>query len=343
MKRSNGVSVSALMLMAACVCAQPILVEPPDFSDTLPGPVVAHTGVTCLHVADGTITPGDVDWVQVTIGFASARTVVDVDFASPGGRSALLASVVGGATRFGLADSNKEADDLCGLGTGSDPIGSATDSVADVGPTTPGTIINIAVTGAGDSGFNGNHAELFDYELWVYVLREDAECMNDADCDDGVACTVDRCDALDGTCHNLPDDGFCDDGLFCTGSETCDPGDGCLSGTPPCPSILACDEANGRCVGCYVDADCVDTSFCNGSERCTDGVCQPGVVPACDDGVRCTVDFCDAEKDRCAHIPRNDLCNDHLFCNGRETCHPQDGCRPGKRRCRRGPSPWLNR
>lgn len=339
MKRS--IVLLVLLVAAPHAGAQESLLEPPDFSNALPGPVEAHNGVECMHVATGSIVPGDVDWVQVTLGFASARTVVDVDFAATSSRSYVLSGIVGGTTRFGMSDSNRPEDNLCGLGATSVPVGSGTDSALDMGATAAGTILNIAVSGASDSGFTGNHSQNFDYELWVYVLREDLECASDADCDDGVDCTMDRCDAVNGTCHNMTDDSLCNDGLFCNGVETCDAVDGCLSGTAPCSDDVGCDEVENRCAGCVADSECDDGVFCNGAERCVQGICRAGAAPTCDDGVECTADFCDVAADECSNVPRHNVCDDGVACNGRERCHPQEGCQPGPRKCGKvGRRPW---
>lgn len=72
------------------------------------------------------------------------------------------------------------------------------------------------------------------------------ECAIDAQCDDGVACTVDNC-LGNQTCSNLPNDAQCDDGQFCNGQELCSAEFGCTSGTPPCDSGLVCDEATNSC------------------------------------------------------------------------------------------------
>jgi len=45
------------------------------------------------------------------------------------------------------------------------------------------------------------------------------------DCNDGIECTVDSCDPIDG-CSNVPDDALCDDGNPCT-IDRCDPDLGC--------------------------------------------------------------------------------------------------------------------
>jgi hypothetical protein len=41
-------------------------------------------------------------------------------------------------------------------------------------------------------------------------------CVDDAQCDDGIACTYDSCDEALGRCRNVPDDTQCQDGLYCT-------------------------------------------------------------------------------------------------------------------------------
>jgi hypothetical protein len=163
-----------------------------------------------------------------------------------------------------------------------------------------------------------------------YVLGAQAECVVDADCDDGVGCTIDTCNAGTGTCVFTPDDIACDDGEFCTGVETCDPVNDCQPGPgDPCvPDV--CDEINDVCVNCLVDADCDD------GVGCTDDICDAGtsscVFPpndaVCDDGVVCTVETCDPVND-CQFTPDDAACDDSLFCTGVETCDPVNDCQPG--------------
>jgi hypothetical protein len=45
--------------------------------------------------------------------------------------------------------------------------------------------------------------------------------------------------------------------------------------------------------------------------------------------VACTVDACDEDADACTHGPDDALCDDGAWCNGAETCDPQDGCLAG--------------
>jgi subtilisin family serine protease len=64
-----------------------------------------------------------------------------------------------------------------------------------------------------------------------------AECVDDAGCNDGTACTLDRCQGW--TCvHEAV---VCDDGNVCNGIETCDAVSGCRYGVPP-----VCDDGD-RC------------------------------------------------------------------------------------------------
>ncbi|MBX3268922.1 MAG: putative metal-binding motif-containing protein [Sandaracinaceae bacterium] len=92
-------------------------------------------------------------------------------------------------------------------------------------------------------------------------------CARDEDCDDGVACTVDRCAA--GACASTPEDALCRAGT------TCDP----VAGCPP----RACDG----------DAECDDARACNGAERCVGAVCVAGTAVSCDDMDECTTGRCE--------------------------------------------------
>ena len=80
------------------------------------------------------------------------------------------------------------------------------------------------------------------------VPRGAIECADDADCDDGIACTRDVCIA--GTyCSNAADNSRCADGVFCNGIEVCEPGMGCRPGAAlrcnddSVCTIDSCDEA----------------------------------------------------------------------------------------------------
>jgi hypothetical protein len=79
-----------------------------------------------------------------------------------------------------------------------------------------------------------------------------------------------------------------------------------------CTSRTACDisqRPNGTLCG--------DGVFCNGAEVCTGGTCVAGATIGCDDGVACTVDACDEQRDRCTHDGPPGCCT---------ACETQDPC-----------------
>ena len=155
-------------------------------------------------------------------------------------------------------------------------------------------------------------------------------------CDDGIACTMDRCDEDSDSCVYETDDSFCDDGAWCNGAETCDATNGCQDGVAPnCDdgvdcTIDICDEDADECMHVTDDSVCDDGAWCNGDETCdaTNG-CQDGVAPNCDDGVDCTEDICDEDADACMHTTDDSVCDDGAWCNGAETCDDVNGCQAG--------------
>jgi cysteine-rich repeat protein len=60
-----------------------------------------------------------------------------------------------------------------------------------------------------------------------------------------------------------------------------------------------------------------------------------GVPPDLDDQVDCTDDTCDEDNDVAVHTPNNGLCSNNIFCDGAETCDPNQGCQAG-------PAPPVN-
>lgn len=155
-------------------------------------------------------------------------------------------------------------------------------------------------------------------------------------CDDGLACTVDVCDAAIDACTSTPNHDACSDGAYCNGTEVCHPVEGCIPGLAPvCDdgvgcTVDSCDESTDACVHSPSDTLCSDSQYCNGEETC-DPVngCRPGTSVTCNDGVACTVDSCDEETDSCASVPNHSACSDGQFCNGAEVCDPIQGCQAG--------------
>ncbi len=103
-------------------------------------------------------------------------------------------------------------------------------------------------------------------------------CVDDGQCDDTLACTMDRCEVALGRCRFTPDDSTCQNAFYCDGVERCDNKLGCVAGTPigcgdqdPC-TIDSCDEPTHACVHAPRDADGDgDPDFhCTGGGDCDD-------------------------------------------------------------------------
>ena len=142
---------------------------------------------------------------------------------------------------------------------------------------------------------------------------------------------------------------------------------GCASGaepntdaSPP-PRDASLDGGSGGGDGdvdaplrtCASDPDCDDGDACNGLEVCVEHACATGTAVDCNDAVACTTDSCDSASGACNHAPDDAHCSaglvcdpvddctaplacavdadcdDHVFCNGVETCEPAFGCRRG--------------
>ncbi len=49
----------------------------------------------------------------------------------------------------------------------------------------------------------------------------------------------------------------------------------------------------------------------------------------CDDHIACTYDSCVQPVGRCVHVPDDSLCDNGVFCDGKEVCAVGQGCQPG--------------
>lgn len=151
--------------------------------------------------------------------------------------------------------------------------------------------------------------------------------------DDGVDCTVDICDPVDGVSFE-PRDENCDEGNPCR-DYFCDPVTGCFhistcDDGDPCTDDICTDA--GQCLSVPVVCEDNDSLFCNGAQLCVDGVCVPSGPPLCNP----VTEVCDEDRDAC--VPRCDVdadCDDGRFCNGLEVCSQfSGGCAPGIAPCR---------
>lgn len=196
----------------------------------------------------------------------------------------------------------------------------------DVDPSTPAYLTYSNILGATSDGkpMSGSLLE-------CVMVYDSADCALDPSvCNDGNACTLDTCNIGSGECEHTPI--LCDDGDICTGSESCDPAVGCVSGAP-----LDCDD-NNECTtdvcnsvtGCSNTAVvCDDGNLCNGAETCdpTTG-CVLGTALVCDDADPCNgVETCDPGAGCVSGVAP--VCNDGDACNGVETCVPGIGCTAG--------------
>ncbi|MFK8002317.1 MAG: hypothetical protein AB8H86_22160 [Polyangiales bacterium] len=121
-------------------------------------------------------------------------------------------------------------------------------------------------------------------------------------CNDGVACTLDICDEGADICRALPEDSRC------SGGDTCSAGMGCI---PACSS----------------NADCDDGLFCTGVETCVAGSCAAGTPPPADDGVACTIEFCNEPMSLATSVPTNSLCESAGgICDPSPDCTSVQGC-----------------
>ena len=145
-------------------------------------------------------------------------------------------------------------------------------------------------------------------------------CLEDGQCDDGVDCTFDSCNADLHRCQFVADDSRCQDGVFCNGVEICDPVIGCKQGAvKDCNdgrtcTIDSCVEATQGCDHALRDADGdgVPDGHCMPAGDCddTDPTVHTGHVEVCgnhkDDDCDGTIDEADCQK------PSHDTCLDPL-------------------------------
>ncbi len=142
-------------------------------------------------------------------------------------------------------------------------------------------------------------------------------------CSSGDACTVAKCNILDGSCKFTAQVAgtACDDGLVCTGQDGCQ--DGSCVGKPvdcadgnPCTDD-SCDSKSG-CTHAPGTSKCDDGNACTQSDVCSGGTCK-GDSASCDDGNPCTSDGCNV-KTGCTHLPGSGACDDANACTKNDSC-----------------------
>ncbi len=172
-------------------------------------------------------------------------------------------------------------------------------------------------------------------------------------CDDGNACTLDKCDPASGTCSwsqaagalctdNNPctvtdtcvgaqcvgSGALCDDNSACT-SDSCDKGTGkCSYGLVNCSDANlcttdTCDSTTGKCLftnnvlPCVIGDKCAAFGVCDGK-----GTCQASGGSKCDDKNPCTADSCDGTTGICKNVAASEgsVCDDGIACTNDSVC-----------------------
>ncbi len=116
-----------------------------------------------------------------------------------------------------------------------------------------------------DAGTDGDAAEKGDAEPEIDPTLG-GPCTDDAQCDDLIPCTFDRCDQTLSRCRNVPDDTQCADAEYCNGAEKCVLRQGCMPGP-----VVTCQDGNV----CTIDRCVEETKSCERLERDADGDGDP--------------------------------------------------------------------
>jgi hypothetical protein len=146
-------------------------------------------------------------------------------------------------------------------------------------------------------------------------------CLDDSQCDDGIACTVDSCNHDLRRCQYVLDDSRCQNGMYCDGVERCDPDLGCRQGSiQDCNDEMTCTidrcaEATQMCDHKVRDADDDGSpdGHCQANGDCDDGdpTVNPGHVEVCGNAKD---DNCDGKIDEMpCQKPTHDTCLDPLL------------------------------
>lgn len=166
-----------------------------------------------------------------------------------------------------------------------------------------------------DAGIDGG-----DRDVPIELFDAGPPCETDAECNDGVPCTLDSCDTGRSVCRHVLDNAMCDDGNFCNGDEACDGLRGCVEGPRrSCDdgdvcTVNACDEEARVCASAPRDLDHDGDAdfFCTGGGDCDDRNPQrSSLAPEiCADSLD---NDCDGSVDEpdCG-APEHDTCDDAL-------------------------------
>ena len=168
-------------------------------------------------------------------------------------------------------------------------------------------------------------------------------CNQDAQCNDGNACTVDSCDGGSATCKFVIQNGsVCEDGDVCTTYSSCNSDGACVAS-----AFFDCSSADGIChKGQCVNKDgtatcqatsladstpCDDGLYCTSGESCSGGFCKGGSPTVCPSAPECFAASCSESSFGCTNAPstKGSACNDGQSCTIGDSCDGTGICNSG--------------
>lgn len=159
-----------------------------------------------------------------------------------------------------------------------------------------------------DDGNPCNGVLICNKASFPYKCVVDPETVVKCDASADQFCLKNQCNPSTGQCEMLP----ANEGVLCDDNDVCSTKSECVAGVCTGKEFIVCDDNNL----------CTDDS-CDAFLGC---VYTPNNRP-CDDGNACTVgDYC-ANAKCVSGAPL--VCDDGIFCNGKETCDEILGCMPG--------------
>ena len=151
------------------------------------------------------------------------------------------------------------------------------------------TSIDLATAPAGELCGNGadddgdGYVDCEDSQCQDQICSDSGRCSAGAcvdacgDCDDGIACTDDRCDATTRACSHTPLDTLCpDNGFFCDGDEVCNVNLGCVHTGTPCEPTFVCDEPSLSCLVLAPSDPALVASTGDSMSRAFGAICDDG-------------------------------------------------------------------
>ena len=149
-------------------------------------------------------------------------------------------------------------------------------------------------------------------------------------CKDNDPCTLDLCDPKTAKCSYKKQGAgaACNDGSLCTYKDKCDSAGKCAGTKLPCNdsngcTVDGCKPSTGECTFKQLKPGekCDDDNQCTIGDQCNNQLqCVPGANKNCDDGNKCSADFCDKKTGKCGHNNAPGTCDDGSICTLSERC-----------------------